>query len=220
MAHTCISKKKLQTELQNVDSFSCPKQHLEQYPTSAQVASDILFDMQARHDAIEGKAVGDLGCGAGILSFGARLLGASFVVGFDVDQDAISDFQSNLYENFSPDSASYFNLVLCDVTKLPPPKTKVFDTTIINPPFGTTEENKGIDVKFLKVALSMSGEHVYSLHKTTTRKHIVKTVQDLGAKCEVVAELRFDIPKMYKKHRQASKDIAVDFVHSWFDQLT
>lgn len=42
MAHTCISKKNLHMELQNVESFSYPKQHLEQYPTSAQVASNFF----------------------------------------------------------------------------------------------------------------------------------------------------------------------------------
>ncbi|KAM3184132.1 hypothetical protein ACTXT7_008994 [Hymenolepis weldensis] len=217
MISTCISKKNLQMELQNLESFSNPKQNLEQYPTSAHVASDILFDMQTRHDAIEGKVVGDLGCGAGMLSLGAHLLGASFVVGFDIDEDAISDFQINLEGNFSPESAACINLVLTDVKKLPPPTVKPFDTIILNPPFGTTDKNKGIDVEFLKVGLSMSKEHVYSLHKTTTRRHIMKTVQGLGANCEVIAELRFDIPKMYTKHKQASKDIAVDFVHSWFD---
>lgn len=45
----------------------------------------------------------------------------------------------------------------------------------------------------------------------------MKTVQEQGANCEVIAELRFDIPKIYKKHKQTSKDIAVDLVHSWFD---
>ncbi|VDO06620.1 unnamed protein product [Rodentolepis nana] len=217
MAFTCISKKNLQMELQNLDSFSNPKQYLEQYPTSAHVASDILFDMQTRNDAIEGKVVGDLGCGAGMLSLGAHLLGASFVVGFDIDEDAISDFQTNLNENLPPQSAACINLVLADVTKLTPPRVKPFDTVIMNPPFGTTDKSKGIDSEFLKFGLNVSKKHVYSLHKTTTRDHIVKTVQGLGANCEVIAELRFDIPMMYKKHKKASKDIAVDFVHSWFD---
>lgn len=49
-------------------------------------------------------------------------------------------------------------------------------------------------------------------------QYIVKTVQEFGADCEIIAELRFDIPKLYKKHRQPSKDIAVDLVHSWFEE--
>lgn len=77
-------------KLQNLESFSVPKQYLEQYPTSARVAGnllfilalstgDILFDIQTRHGAIEDKIVGDLGCGPGILALGAHLLGARLV---------------------------------------------------------------------------------------------------------------------------------------------
>ncbi|KAH9282414.1 Methyltransferase-like protein 5 [Echinococcus granulosus] len=228
MSHSCLNKKKLYMKLQNLESFSVPKQYLEQYPTSARVAGnllfilalstgDILFDIQTRHGAIEDKIVGDLGCGPGILALGAHLLGASFVVGFDIDEDAIADFQGNL-ENFPQESSGAINLVQCDVTSLSPPRVKPFDTTIMNPPFGTSDETKGTDIKFLKVALSMSREQVYSLHKTTTRKYIVKTVREFGANCETIAELRFDIPKLYKKHRQTSKDIAVDLVRSWFEE--
>ncbi len=95
---------------------------------------------------------------------------SSFVVGFDIDEDAIADFRDNLEENFAPESAASIDLVLCDVTQLTPPKTKFFDTVILNPPFGTNDKNNGIDVQFLKKALCMAKEHVYSLHKTTTRK--------------------------------------------------
>ncbi|KAL5965663.1 rRNA N6-adenosine-methyltransferase METTL5 [Taenia solium] len=228
MSHSRPSKKKLHMKLQDLESFSNPKQCLEQYPTSAHVAGnisftstfpigDILFDIQTRHGALEDKVVGDLGCGPGMLALGAHLLGASFVVGYDIDEDAIADFQGNLEENFLQESAGAINLVLCDVTRLSPPKVKPFDTVITNPPFGTLDETKGTDIKFLKAALSMSREHVYSLHKTATRQYITKTVQEFGANCEVIAELRFDIPKLYKKHRQTSKDIAVDLVHSWFE---
>lgn len=67
----------------------------------------------------------------------------SFVVGFDIDEDAISDFQINLEGNFSPESAACINLVLADVKKLSPPTVKPFDTVILNPPFGTTDKTKG-----------------------------------------------------------------------------
>ncbi|VDD83208.1 unnamed protein product [Mesocestoides corti] len=164
-----LNKKKLYMKLQCLESFSNPKQHLEQYPTSSQVAgSDILFDMQTRHDALNKKTVADLGSSVSLLVL-------------------IST------ETPSP--------------QLPWTYATWFSNSVI-----------GIDVEFLKVALGLSRNHVYSLHKTTTRKHIMKTIQELGAMCEVVAELRFDIPRMYKKHRQLSKDIAVDFFHSWFER--
>jgi hypothetical protein len=39
---------------------------------------------------------------------------------------------------------------------------------------------------------------VYSLHKTSTREHIVKTVASWGGggRCEVLAEMKFDVPHM------------------------
>ena len=44
----------------------------------------------------------------------------------------------------------------------------MFDTVIMNPPFGT-KHNVGIDMKFLQVGLDLSQDVVYSLHKTSTR---------------------------------------------------
>ena len=82
------------------------------------------------------------------------------------------------------------------------------DTVISNPPFGTRE--KGIDMVFLHTACSVATTAVYSLHKTSTRDHIAKTVQSWGHKPEVVAQLRFDIPAMYAFHKKASKDVEVD----------
>ncbi|KAL7065256.1 hypothetical protein AAHC03_04514 [Spirometra sp. Aus1] len=215
MGFARLSRKKLQMELQDLSSFSEPKQHLEQYPTSPHVAADVLFDIQTRDGAIEDKVVADLGCGAGMLTIGAHLLGARLVVGFDIDADAVKDLTQNIGENIGPDRRT-IEVVLCDITKLAA-REKIFDTVIMNPPFGTTDQTNGMDIAFLKKALSLSRENVYSLHKTTTRKHIIKTVEGLGARCEVVAELRFDIPKIYKKHRYQSVDVAVDLVHSWFE---
>ena len=46
------------------------------------------------------------------------------------------------------------------------------DTVIMNPPFGT--KNKGIDMIFLRAAIRLCRTSVYSLHKTSTRTHILK----------------------------------------------
>ena len=52
---------------------------------------------------------------------------------------------------------------------------------------------------------------VYSLHKTSTRAFIKKKCTEWGCEATVVAELKFEIPKMYKHHRKASVDVNVDF---------
>jgi 2-polyprenyl-3-methyl-5-hydroxy-6-metoxy-1,4-benzoquinol methylase len=86
---SCIKLKKLEEILQGVDSFEDPKIKLEQYETPSHIASQILFTIQNNYGDLEGKLVGDLGCGAGMLSIGAAVLGAGHVVGFEIDQDAI-----------------------------------------------------------------------------------------------------------------------------------
>ena len=67
-------------------------------------------------------------------------------------------------------------------------------------------------MKFLQNALSLASTTVYSLHKRTTRGHILKKAREWNSEPEVLAELRFDLPKTYKFHKKQSLDIAVDFI--------
>ena len=59
----------------------------------------MLHTMEATFGDLEDKTVADLGCGWGVLSLGAVMMGAHFVHGFDIDQDALSVFQTNLEGN-------------------------------------------------------------------------------------------------------------------------
>ncbi|KAJ6295903.1 hypothetical protein OIU78_023850 [Salix suchowensis] len=80
----------------------------------------------------------------------------------------------------------------------------------MNPPFGT--RSKGADMDFLSVALKIASRAVYSLHKTSTREHVKRAaLRDFGASsAEVLCELRFDVPRLYKFHKKREMDIAVD----------
>ena len=84
------------------------------------------------------------------------------------------------------------------------------DTVVMNPPFGTRK--KGADMGFLRAALGVAKRAVYSLHKTSTRAHIERhALVTLGAaRAEVLAELRYELPRVYAHHRQATVDIEVD----------
>lgn len=55
----------------------------------------------------------------------------------------------------------------------------------------------------------MARTAVYSLHKTSTREYIGKQAAKWGAKMEVVAELRYNLPATYKVHKKKSVDIKV-----------
>ncbi|XP_062862217.1 rRNA N6-adenosine-methyltransferase METTL5 [Trichomycterus rosablanca] len=199
--------KELESCLQQVDGFAEPKILLEQYPTSPHIAGCMLYTIHNTFDDIENKLVADLGCGCGVLSIGAAVLDAGLAVGFDIDDDALDIFKQNV-EEFELPNIDMVQIDICSVGSL---YEKRFDTVIMNPPFGT-KHNQGIDMQFLKTAISMSRGAVYSLHKTSTRDHIQKKANDWKVKMEVIAELRYDLPASYKFHKKKSVDIQVDFI--------
>ncbi|KAJ4434811.1 rRNA N6-adenosine-methyltransferase METTL5 [Periplaneta americana] len=208
----CMKLKTLEQYLQDVEIFEHPKVHLEQYATMPHIAARMLHTIQASFGDIDGKLIADLGCGCGTLSIGAAMLGAGLCVGFDVDPDALSIFYSNIRDL----ELGNIDAVQCDVTRaLPDRWKKKFDTVIMNPPFGT-KHNRGIDMKFLQTALDLATTSVYSLHKTSTRDHILTKAADWGVKAQVLAELRFDLPASYRFHKKQSVDIEVDFIRFWF----
>lgn len=88
----------------------------------------------------------------------------------------------------------------------------VFDTVILNPPFGT--RRVGADTAFVRAALRVAGPEgrIYSLHKSSTRAHWVRSAAGWGVGVEVVAQVRFDLPATYAFHTRSSVDIAVDLL--------
>lgn len=233
-----LKLRQLETALNEVETFEKPKVLLEQYPTRPHIAACILHSIETSYGGLDGRIVADLGCGTGVLSIGARLLGAKAVIGFDIDPDAIETAKRNLKElglNSEEEGDGYCDLVLNDVTKtfsaFFDSECKLekedafsqfsgaFDTVIMNPPFGT-KHNRGLDLAFVKAGLALIDKRkscheaaVYSLHKTATREHIIKKAQsEWKVKVEVLAQLRYDLPASYKHHKKSSVDIDVDLL--------
>lgn len=73
--------KHFQSLLQDIETFDAPKISLEQYPTSAHIASRILHTAHSSYDDIEDKLVLDLGCGTAIFAVGAAILGSAHSLG-------------------------------------------------------------------------------------------------------------------------------------------
>ena len=217
---------KLQSLLQDVEVFETPKVLLEQYPTSANIAATMLHTIQTSFGDIEDKKVADLGCGCGVLSIGAIMLGAEKATGFELDPDAIAIYQENM-NDYDLEEEEDYEIVEADVTSLNVEEGKEddeaasyykkFDTVIMNPPFGT-KHNKGVDVAFVEKGLAMAKAAVYSLHKSSTREHMLKKGHDWGVKAQVIAQLRYNLPATYKHHKKNSVDIEVDFIRFSFDK--
>jgi predicted RNA methylase len=69
-----------------------------------------------------------------------------------------------------------------------------------------------MDVRFLRTATRLAKRSVYSFHKTSTRDYLVRKIQEWGMTVEIVAEMRFELPKTYKFHKEKSVDIEVDLI--------
>lgn len=163
--------KALESFLQQVETFSTPKVHLEQYQTSAHLGARILHVASSRFGSLYGKSVLDLGCGSGIFTIGSSLMDASYVIGVDIDSEALDVCRENITNMLDENGGPNYDLIQADITdsNLMQRFHKSFDTVITNPPFGT-KNNKGIDVIFLKTALDIATDNVFSLHKSSTRK--------------------------------------------------
>lgn len=114
---------------------------------------------------VEGKSVLDLGCGCGMLSIAAMLLGSSHNVGIDIDAEALEIFSKNMVQVFDEEGVDEinFDLINADVARLEGlwagdqsflRKSLKFDTVVLNPPFGT-KDTPGIDMVFLHQAIQV-----------------------------------------------------------------
>lgn len=143
-----------------------------------------------------------------LISLGNYIFYVLLYTGFDIDPSALALSVQNASDRDLLDRCDF---ILCDVANVEKcVQPKRFDTVIMNPPFGTRE--KGADIKFLKVAFQMANKAVYSLHKTSTRRHVTSAAKRLGVHSKVVAELKFDLPSTYKFHKHDSVDVKVDLI--------
>ncbi|KAM3144223.1 hypothetical protein pb186bvf_003685 [Paramecium bursaria] len=136
-----IKKKQLDSCLSQIDDFEKPIWKLEQYMTPFDMASSMIQHIMMNED-ISGQIVADLGCGTGMLSAAILCAGAHHVIGYEIDKQAADIAQKNLEEVHG----SGFDIILTDI-QYHKFKGQV-DTIIMNPPFGTKNEN--IDTIFLK----------------------------------------------------------------------
>lgn len=215
MAISKMKLKTLQSHLEDAEVFENPKILLEQYATTPEIAAIMLHEIQTKFGDIDGCSVLDLGCGCGILSIGSVMLGASYVLGIDVDEEALEVCRRNLeeFEIFNVDLLQQDIVNICPNSEDISEKllSKKFDIVIMNPPFGT-KKNKGIDMEFVRTGLMMSTNAVYSFHKSSTREHLKKKAQDWGLTIDILGQFKFNVKNTFKCHKQKEVVIKVDFV--------
>ncbi|MEM2093789.1 MAG: METTL5 family protein [Candidatus Bathyarchaeia archaeon] len=195
-----MRKRQLELTLSKLRCSPSPILKLEAYDLDPTSAAELLFIAEERYHDIAGKTVVDLGCGSGILAIGAALLGSRKVVGIDINKESIIAARKNA-ESLELD----IDFIAGDIVAL----RGRFDTTIMNPPFGT--RMRGADVAFLKRAKELS-RVIYSLHKRTKRSRafLLEKIRRMGAQIDAIFELEITIPKTYSFHLARTYRIPVD----------
>ena len=198
--------KNLISDLETIETFSEPKEHLEQYQTPPKVAGEMFHYINQNYELKDYK-IADLGCGTGILGIAAALCGCENVFLFDIDEDAIDIARQNV-QNL--DLENKIQLMIIDVDILKEWKTvnKYFDIVITNPPFGIRSE-KGADIEFLKIASKICNNTIFSLHKLSTINYLQKFYTKNGVKDIKSFKIEYDLPKTYKFHKKKNKEIEV-----------
>jgi len=199
-----IVKKKLEMMLQKIEQPSSIKAEMEQYPTPASIAADVLWHAYYNGD-VEEKEVLDAGCGTGIFAIGAALLGAKRVVGIDIDE--------NMIEMAKKEGKKFPVNVEFRVMDILNFEEKV-DTVIMNPPFGAQFSNRGADKIFVKKAMEI-GDAIYSLHLKKASSFIKEMMQKNGWKLGRGKEYKFPIKAMLPFHEKRVVHYDVELIHAF-----
>ena len=194
-----LRRKHLALLLSRVEPNPKPKLKWESYMLDAESAASMTYIASQLND-IYGRRVIDLGCGSGILAIAAALLGAGWVVGVDIDRDAIETAVKNA-SRLNVDA----NFIIGDINCI----TGHFDTALMNPPFGSW--HKGADIKFLRKALEVS-DVVYSLHKHSllVRNFLTREIPKLGGRIDRIQEMNIIISRTYDFHKKKLYSVKAD----------
>ena len=223
-----ISKKKhLEMILENVPKHPNPKVELEQYSTPATIAADLIWNAYALGD-IDNMSVLDLGCGTGIFAIASSLMGASYSLGVDIDDESIAlakNTKNAIFQQHDIDSSNA-NFIVGDINSFNSISDLLnesnfnnidnnesslnrFDTLIQNPPFGSQEKGtRHADRKFMDFAVN-SADVIYSFHMKNTEEFIIDYYRKLGAEVSHKLVYKFPIPKIYDFHSEDSRDVKV-----------
>ncbi len=195
-----MRKRDLEIRLESVRNFADPDPSLEQYMTPAVIAADVLFTAYTNGD-VEGLKVADLGCGTGMFSIGAWLMGAGMVVGFDTSESALAVAEAN-----RADFGAEVTFTRCDVAEV----DEGADTVFMNPPFGC--QNRNADRAFLDKAMDMS-ECIYSIHMSNSVDFVEQYCMRRGRSVTWRKSYKYVIPHTFAFHSKEKKTVDVTVVN-------
>ena len=198
--------KNIISSLESLETFSSPKDYLEQYQTPPSIAGEMIHYISNNY-SFNNYSIADLGCGTGILGISAALCGCKNVFLFDIDEEALDIAKNNIEQLELEDN---IQIIQMDVNQLRQCNklNKYFDLVITNPPFGIRSEN-GADIEFLKTASFICNNTIFSLHKFSTINFLKKLYNKNGINDIQSFKIEYNLPKTYKFQKKKEKNIDV-----------
>jgi putative methylase len=193
-----VKQRELEMLLQRVPPHPHPSAELEQYPTPAPIAADLLYRALAAGD-VAGKRVLDLGCGTGVLAIGAALLGAAGAVGVDLDPAALASAEAAARDLGVAERTRWRQARVEEVRE-------AADTVLMNPPFGA--QRKHADQPFHVAALACA-RVVYTLVNMPSRAWAERFYVGAGARVTANWAYAFPLPAQFWFHDKPRATIEV-----------
>jgi putative methylase len=196
-------KKHLEMKLQSIPTHPKPKVGLEQYTTPSVIAADLVWNAFTLGD-IEEKSIVDLGCGTGVFAIASALMGANSSVGIDIDEDSI-ELACRVRDKLNVD---YVNFIVSDICQFN--ESLDVNTVFQNPPFGSQRNaESGQDLKFIKKAIELDFDVLYSFHMASTEEFLIDYYHDHNLEITHIFRYKFPIPKIYDFHTKEKQDVDV-----------
>jgi putative methylase len=193
-----VKQTELVRALARLQPFGTVRADREQVATPPEAAARMLGSALARDD-LAGRTVLDLGCGPGVLSIGAALLGAARVRGVDDDPAALSVARENATR-----AGVELAFDLSDVAAVRDPA----DTVVMNPPFGA--QRRHADRPFWDTALAVARRRVYAFSLASSRTFIAERAVARNARVEATEPVPWELPRTFPHHRKPSVALSVD----------
>ncbi len=195
---------RIKTFVEQIETFKSPKILSEQYSLPSDLISFIL--VLSKTDLTD-RNITDLGCGTGRFTLPISKFFQGRVIGVDNDFSAIEHLRVNMKKLHLHVDLLTSAIEFVEATNW----KKIFQTTIMNPPFGT--QRKGIDQVFLRKALTYS-EVVLSLHKTSDKSRNLwkRIASSYRKRSEILATVEFPLQRTFKFHTRNQHNVKVDLI--------
>ncbi len=196
-------KKHLEMRLQSVPYHPNPKVGLEQYSTPAIIASDLIWNAFSLGD-VENKNIADLGCGTGIFAIASALMGSNLSIGVDIDGDSVG-LANEVSSNLNLDNVKFIESDIVDFNI-----RENVNTVFQNPPFGSQKKSdSGQDLKFIKKAIELQPQVLYSFHMASTEDFLINYYNENHLEITHIFRYEFPIPKIYEFHTKENQNVDV-----------